>query len=454
VRVTSVRRQATSDGAELLVSAKLTCSVVGFLRNPLPVSEKPAYTGGQGKLDLPLQFEIEGARSVVNVELSGEQTEVRDHRIPIEASRQRGWGRVSIPADSNPADDAFYFVFDQPPEQRAIVVADDPQAARPLELMAGISPDDSTKCSAEVLSLEQLSAAAWDQLSLVLWQTALPTGTAAELLEAFVDRGGQVIFFPPREPGGAELFGLRWQTWVEDERLPVETWRGDADLLARTLSGAALPVGQLEIHRHCTLSGEFTLLASLRGGAPLVARVPTDRGGVYFWTTTPSTRDSSLATDGVVLYAFIQRATAAGAAVLGKTRQLDAGNPAGESPADWQRVSTAADVLSTEAAYHSGVYSTVGGSVRDPQPVSEKPAYSRLLAVNRPQAEDDSRVLADSRVAELFRGLDFRRVDAEAGAGDSLIQEIWRMFLLSMLVALVLEAVLCLPKLSRARAAA
>jgi hypothetical protein len=37
---------------------------------------------------------------------------------------------------------------------------------------------------------------------------------------------------------------------------------------------------------------------------------------------------------------------------------------------------------------------------------------------------------------------------------SSLIQEIWRMFLVAMMVAMVGEAALCLPKLARARGAA
>jgi hypothetical protein len=69
-----------------------------------------------------------------------------------------------------------------------------------------------------------------------------------------------------------------------------------------------------------------------------------------------------------------------------------------------------------------------------------------LLAVNRPVAEDDAKVLSDERVAELFNGLNYARVDDEAGNVGSLVQEIWRAFLGTMLVALVLEAALCLPK--------
>ena len=46
-------------------------------------------------------------------------------------------------------------------------------------------------------------------------------------------------------------------------------------------------------------------------------------------------------------------------------------------------------------------------------------------------------MLVDTRVAELFRGLDFARVDDRAGNLASLIQEIWRMFLVAMMVAMV-----------------
>ena len=422
IRVTDVRRQATTDGAELLVSLRVSRA-----------------TDGDDKLSLPVQFEIDGARSVMNVELTGSYVDFKEHHIPIERTRERGWGRVSIPADANPADDDFYFAFDNPPPRRTIIVAEEAQAERPLQLAAGIAPDPALHCSTEVVAAEQLPTIEWDQISLVLWQAALPTGAAADLVQSFVDRGGQAVFLPPRNPGSEELFGMRWQTWVTGHELfAVESWRGDEDVLARTLSGAALPVGQLEIRQYCGLTGDATPLATLTGGAPLLSRVPTQRGAVYFWTTTPAPRDSSLATGGVVLYAFVQRALASGAAVLSKARSLDAGDPGGDDSATWNRLNEGDQSLSTESAFQRGVYR--GGD--------------RLLAVNRPSAEDGAKVLSDARVAELFRGLNFVRVDDQAGSLNSLIQEIWRVFLVAMLVSLVLEAALCLPKIARTAGAA
>ena len=57
-------------------------------------------------------------------------------------------------------------------------------------------------------------------------------------------------------------------------------------------------------------------------------------------------------------------------------------------------------------------------------------------------------VLADGRLAELFRGLDFSRMDDQAGNFSALIQEIWRLFLVAMMIALIVEAALCLPRLN------
>ena len=232
---------------------------------------------------------------------------------------------------------------------------------------------------------------------------------------------------------------MRWASWVDrGEDLSVESWRGDQGLLANALSGQALPVGDLQVKRYCEISGESTALASLRGGVPLIVRATTDRGGVYFWTTTPAPADSSLAVDGVVLYVAVQRAIARGATVLGNTRNLTAGRPPAGIPGAWQRLSGAETALSTEYPFHQGVYA----------------AGERLMTVNRAGPEDQAAVLGDVRAAGLFSGLDFSRVDDRAGSVKSLVQEIWRLFLVAMIVAMVCEAGLCLPKLRRREGAA
>lgn len=414
IEVTSVRRRQTADSAEVLVSLKL-------MRD----------TPTDAAITLPVQFEIEGARSEVNVELTGSVTELKDYRIPIERTHERGWGRVSIPADANLADNEFYFVFDRPQLRKTVIVSGDSRAMAAVQLAAAISPDPALPCSAEIVTREQVAAIDWDSVALLVWHAPLPEGDIGQTVQGFVQRGGQVLFLPPRSPGEAEFMGVRWQTWIEESAdIPMETWRGDQDLLANTQSGAALPLDRLRIRRTCGLSGELTPLATVKGSRLLFARLPTNRGGVYFCTTTPEAGDSSLAANGVVLYALVQRAIAAGAAVLGQTRQLVAGEGVGEQSASWHQVAGNPDTISIEYPHHAGIYAL----------------GDKLLAVNRAAAEDQAPVLADDRVVELFHGLDFSRVDDRAGNFASLIQEIWRSFLIIMLVSLLVEAALCMPR--------
>jgi hypothetical protein len=431
IRLTGIERRTNSDGAALLLSLKLTRE--GNV-NAGEVAEGGAAPNllNRGKLRLPLRFEIGGATSELTVEMEGREFELKNHRIPLAAEETKGWGRVSIPSDLNPADNEFYFVFDDPPPRRTLLVSEEGDEVRPLELAAGISADPAIKCEVETINLGQVATANWEGVALVLWQAPLPTGAAADIMRQFVDRGGRVIFFAPKAPTADENYGVRWKAWVEpSEPVRTESWWGDADLLARTQSGAAVPVGEILVRRYCGLEGEFSTIATLPKGAPLMARVTTDRGGVYFCSTTTSADDSSLGTDGVALYVTIQRALAAGAAELGSALQLNAGDRFPTTVDSWSKLAGSDDVISTEFSYHAGVYS----------------AGDRTLAVNRSAAEDQAAILSDAQVAGLFAGLDFARVDDQAGNVKSLTREVWRLFLAAMLVAIVAEAGLCIPRI-------
>lgn len=383
---------------------------------------------------LPVTFEIGGVASTVQLELTGREAVLKNHVIPLDrAAGSRGWGKVSIPADANAADNEFYFVFDEPVDRKTVVVAEDPAARRWLTLLAEIPPEKDQRSAAEAVASDAFVTAALDETALVLWQGPLPAGREAEALTTFLARGGQVVFFPPDTPTETTFAGLTWKSWTSHPQ-PVKpvSWRTDQDLLSNTLAGGALPVGEVQVFRSCSLSGDHVPLASLPETVPLLARVAA-AGGVYACTSTPNGRDSTLASEGVVLYALVQRAIDRGVAVLGKARQLDAG-PAAEvltaKGGEWTRLAGPADALSTEIGRHAGVFA----------------GDDRLVAVNRPAEEDAGRIAADERIDGLFRDLTYSRLTGTAGSTDSLVQEIWRAFLIAMVLALIAEGLLCLPK--------
>jgi mannose/fructose-specific phosphotransferase system component IIA len=424
-----------------------------------------------GPARVPVQIELGPARSTVEVELTGTESVLARHAIPIDAAaltqtatmaggaegdresaQANGWGRVSIPTDSNPADNDFYVAFGTPPIRRTLVVTEDsqagPQTKRTLELIAGIPPDKLLRAATEAVAAEAVADMPLDDVALILWQAALPEAAAADAVNRFVARGGQVIFLPPESPTTTAFNGIAWQTWTEHSPpLRPSSWRADEGLLAATLTGAALPVGELELRRTCGITGEGTSLAVLPDGRPLLVRAAGDRGGVSFLATTPAVRDSDLAANGVVLYAVVQRAIDAGLETVGNARQIDAGSmvlggtdAGGErtsqqrSQEDWRQIAGPPSA-STEAGFHAGVYASRG----------------RLLAVNRPAAEDAAEVVDDRQIETLFQGLSFSRFEQKAGGLGAIVEEVWRLFLVALLVALVVEGLLCLPRRSSDR---
>jgi hypothetical protein len=429
-----------------------------------------------GPARVPVQIELGPARSTVEVELTGTETVLSRHAIPIDAAalaqtaamaggaegdresaQANGWGRVSIPTDSNPADNDFYVAFGTPPIRRTLVVTEDSQAGgqtkQTLELIAGIPPDKLLRAATEAVAAEAVADMSLDDVALILWQAALPEAAAADAVNRFIARGGQVIFLPPDSPTTTAFNGMAWQTWTEHSPpLRPSSWRADEGLLAATLTGAALPVGELELRRTCGITGEGTPLAVLPDGRPLLVRAAGDRGGASFLATTPAVRDSDLAANGVVLYAVVQRAIDAGLETVGNARQVDAGamvlggTDAGgqrssqqrssqqRSQEDWRQIAGPPSA-STETGFHAGVYASRG----------------RLLAVNRPAAEDAAEVVDDRQIETLFQGLSFSRFEQKAGGLGAIVEEVWRLFLVALLVALVVEGLLCLPRRSSDR---
>jgi hypothetical protein len=203
------------------------------------------------------------------------------------------------------------------------------------------------------------------------------------------------------------------------------------------MNGTALPVGQLGIKRICRVQGEGTALATIQDNIPLLMRIDADEaeeGDVYVCTTTPSSRDSTLARDGIVMYIAIQRVLAAGAQRVGTAKMITAKES--EKSTIAKELFDQAMLESGEATSFSNQYSQQAGVYR---------AQELLIAQNRSREEDRSERVADETLAGLFGDLKWSRIESGATA-KSLVQEIWKWFVIAMIVALIVEAVLCIPK--------
>jgi hypothetical protein len=418
VRVANVRQRDQGSGRELMFD-------VALKREP----------GMTSPIKLPMELVVNGARSVVNIEMTGDEYVLQGHKVPIDATLEGGWGRVEIPADENLVDNVAYFVFSEPPVHHTTIVAQDPEVAKTLRSAAIAPLDPALTYTATSLSANQAEQIDWSASSLILWQAELPTGNLAEQLIGFVRGGRPVIFFPPEESDDKKVLGLGWGEWkgtVGGATIPITSFRGDSDLFANAQSGESLAVGKLRTSRYRAVVGEgSSSLARLEGGLPLLARAHNEREPIYFCATLPILSHSSLALDGVAFYAMIQRALSVGAATQGKARLVSAGTPLAKEVEQWEPAADASrDVFLSSRWVNGGAYQK----------------GERWLALNRPPTEDSAPVLDAGHVDRLFTGLDFRNVEQNIADTGSLASEIWRAFLVVMGVALFTEACLCLPE--------
>jgi hypothetical protein len=255
IAVEGVKRRESSEKAELLLDLRISRQS----QNPQP-------------MELPLRFVIDGVATTATVTLKENQLVMQSYAIPIDKTAKRGWGRVELPSDSAAANNVFHFVFDDPPPLHSIVVSDDEAESGPLAAALSAAADPSRKYSATVLPSKRAAEIPWDETALIVWQSVIPNAddAIARLLQGHVAAGRAAIFLPPEAPDDTAMFGLHWGQWESDATAKaqlVEWWRNDADLLANTRDGTALPVGTLELLRRCTIVGE---------GIPLARRCRAD----------------------------------------------------------------------------------------------------------------------------------------------------------------------------------
>ncbi len=404
---------------------------------------------------LPVRVLVNGTATTLDAELRGPEFLLQGQAIPIDRQTTRGWGRVELPADANPGDNVYHFVFDEPLPLKSVVVSEDSTVSDPLRaaLTARAEPGRAYACT--VLPAARAAEIVWEETALIVWQAPLPDedNLLGKQLSLHVRAGRGLVFLPPENPDATTFDGLRWTDWQSarpGEPVQPEWWRNDTKLLSNTRAGTALPVGDLTVQRWCGVEGERIPLARLGDkaeNAPFLIKATHESGKApYFLTALPGSGQSSLARDGIVFFALLHRALNDGAASLGNALQRSAGSGAlGDEPMAWKRLDAVpggpaeaetATILTQNQPLLAGVLE---------KEAAESDDLSTLVALNRPPGEDAPQTLAQAELGELFEGLEWRLIERSLENEKSLASEIWRLFLLAMAAAIVVEALLCLP---------
>lgn len=431
IAVEQVQRRQSGGQAELLVDFRVN--------RRIPASDP---------ITLPVKVVVNGTSSTFDLEFKGSEVLRQAHPIPIGDAIERGWGRIELPADGSPADNAWHFVFDDPPPMQSIVVSDArEEVIVPLKAALSAPRDPGREYLCSVLPTNRAAEVPWDECALLVWHAALPKedSVLAKQLQGYLATGRRILFLPPANPTADSFDGIKWTEWRSAQGDPIltEWWRNDSGLLAAARSGQALPVGDISVRSWCPVEGEFLSLAKLEeeeadSASLLLQSMKDGDRGAYFLTTLPGLSTSNLGRSGIVFFALLHRALDEGAAALGNALQRTAGPDAlDDDPAQWKRLDVDPDsVLSMDRALQAGVLERKNED-------SDQP--SLLVALNRARDEDSAQTLNKSALEELFTGLDWRLHERTLEEESNLTTEVWRTFLVLMAIAIVVEALLCLP---------
>lgn len=386
----------------------------------------------RGSASIPLTTSLNGAGTTENLTIPGQSLRFQK-RVALPPESTTGHGHLSIPGDGNTRDNVAFFAYGPSRPVKSLVVAFPGEAADYLMLAA--APPGFGSQTAQFIAPGQAASVSTGDLAAIFWAAPFPTGSTAEWLNRFLLSGGQVLFLPPGEPSTAPFLDLKWSPPTEAARgkfLILQDWNHTDGPLRDGIDGSPIPADRFKAIRRQIPTGDAAPLAKWEDGEPFLSRRVVDRGTAWFLGSTPDYTWSNLG-DADVLLPVAQRIVNAGADRFDASYLATVGSEETKTLAGEAR--TRLDGYGTpdpaNAAYETGGY-RLG---------------SRLLAVNRPAAEDEPEVLSREQLDTALDATGYTLLDRAGQATDSDIsQDLWRPFLIAVILFLIAEAILSLPK--------
>jgi len=386
----------------------------------------------RGTVNLPLTVNLNGSRSTESLTLTGQSLRFQK-RITLPTGSETGHGWLSIPADGNEHDNAAFFAYGPNRPIKSIVVSLAGESAGYLQLSA--APPGFGNQSATRLDPAKAATLATTDTALVIWAAPLPSGPAADALQSFLSSGGQVLFLPPGQGSDTTFLDLKWSQPSEAANgkfFILKDWNHDDGPLRDGVDGTQLPADRLRAIKRQIPLGDAAPLARWDDAEPFLVRRVVERGTAWFAGSIPDYTWSNLG-DADVLLPLVQRLVTAGAERFDASYLATVGSEGSKLLPGETR--TRLDDYGTpdpaNAAYDAGVYKL----------------GDRLLALNRPAAEDSPEIASKEALDTSLSGTGYTLFEQAGKASDGAVsKDVWRAFLIAMLFFLISEAILCLPK--------
>jgi len=389
----------------------------------------------EGVISLPITYSLNGTRSSENITLNAQSYRYQKH-LPLGNTSSAGYGFIAIPSDTNLRDNVAYFAYGKDSPTLSYLVSEGGES--PIWLNIAAAPPNFGKSQCRQLPPNKAHQIDWQNATLIIWQAPLPTGPTAEELLRYIKSGGVALFFPPRGESDTAFLGIHWgklTTSPQGQYFIVEQWNKTDGPLRNGLEGTPIPVTKLKAIKRRQILGEATTLSTWNDGEPFLLRRVIENGTAIFIATLPDYKWSNLG-DADVLLPLIQRLIDLGDARLASAYASTVGSKKA-LPADGEirtRLDTYSTSTSSNAPYEAGVWKL----------------GERILATNRPAAEDIPNILSSKKLKTLLQGAPYKLFEDKTSSSDSsLTREIWQPLLVAALLLLIAEALLCLQPKSR-----
>ncbi len=369
--------------------------------------------------NLPINLLVDGDQQYFEIPCLGQSMRYR-HRIALEKNLDSGWGKVEIPADANLRNNVGYFVYNPLPVLKVAVVSSNTIGGKILTLATAPLKTDTNRVAESILR-EKADSVNFMDYALVIWQGLLPDNSAK--LRDYIEAGGLVVVFGS---GGksASLEGIRLGN-IEDadneKPFKINNWYEKDGILARTEEGFSIPLNELFVYKRQPLSGG-NAIAYFEDGSAFITRRIIGRGQLVVCATTVEPDWSSLR-DGTVLVPLIQRLFDAGARRITQSDMIVCGENSLNGATQIRPVE------GNDYRINAGVYRVDG----------------QLVAVNHPPDEDIFEIVDETVARKLFTSVPVAYFEEKTADGQGFQSEIWRTFLIAMVMFLIIESILVLP---------
>ena len=371
---------------------------------------------------LTIKININGDLSTVKCRFSHPST-TWTPVISLQDQPATGWISISLPEDSFPNDNQYFFTYGNQEVLKVAIRCKDEQTRKFINAVCELNPESLYLKKNFTFKKAQLN-----ENDLLITQGSFSQNEEQQVLK-FIKRGGRIVLFPEENKNEKSYSFQKWQVsedLSEDEFFEVSEWKRDQGIFANTANGRELALPYLKIiQRKIPAAGES--LAFYRGGESFFRKNTIGKGVVYSFSTLPN-RDWSNLGEGFVLVPLLVR-------IFDESSVNPALNFAecGDSSSlEYKGLVPVTGNTDLQPSVNAGIYKDMG----------------KLLAFNRSSSESLNEILNSEELQKTMTSNHIFFTNASATGLSFDRAEVWNLFLIFMHLFLLVESVFGIPSVN------